>query len=108
MNEHKIEFEEGEVIRPEFSPENDLEAIYVSDAGLESLRESVCLPDGGDKAILTTPTPAEGFMGEVIDLAERYRAAGVAPAVIAPALRSVAGRYEAIEGSISRLRQRRE
>ena len=44
MTEHKIEFGDGEVIKPEFSPENDLVAVYVNDAGLESLREAVC-PD---------------------------------------------------------------
>lgn len=44
MGEHKIEFEGGEVIKPEFSPENELVALYINDEGLESLRESV-LPD---------------------------------------------------------------
>ena len=52
MTEHKIEFDAGEVIRPEFSPENDLVAIYVSDGGLESLREAV------------SPAQPEGSSGE--------------------------------------------
>lgn len=41
MSEHKIEFGPGEVLRPEFNPENDLVAVYVNDDGLESLREAV-------------------------------------------------------------------
>jgi len=57
MGEHKIEFEPGEVIKPEFSPENELVAVYVNDAGLESLREAVCEPQPPDA------TPEDGNSG---------------------------------------------
>jgi len=61
MGEHKIEFDAGEVIKPEYSPENDLVAVYVTDEGLESLREAVspAQPEGssgGDAE--TTPSNA--------------------------------------------------
>jgi len=57
--EHRIEFDAGEVIKPEFSPENDLVALYVSDEGLESIREAV------------SPAQPEGSSGEQPDATPR-------------------------------------
>jgi len=72
MGEHKIEFDAGEVIRPEFSPENDLVAIYVSDEGLESLREAVCpdqsLGSSGEGAALDADIPGIRIDSGVVDL----------------------------------------
>lgn len=42
--EHLIEFDSGEVIRPEYDPENNLVGLYVTDDGLDSIHEAVC-PD---------------------------------------------------------------
>jgi hypothetical protein len=68
MTEHKIEFDAGEVIRPEFNPENDLVAIYVSDDGLESLREAVspAQPSGssGDEPDAAPVSDASPLAGE--------------------------------------------
>lgn len=38
---HKIEFEPGEVVRPEYDPENNLVGIVVTNEGLSSLRNAV-------------------------------------------------------------------
>ena len=71
MGEHRIEFDAGEVIKPEFSPENELVAVYVTDAGLESLREAV------------SPTQPEGSSGDEAnndpDLADDDPLAGAMP-----------------------------
>lgn len=38
---HKIEFEPGEVVRPEYDPENNLVGLIVTNEGLSSLRNAV-------------------------------------------------------------------
>jgi len=72
MGEHKIEFDAGEVIRPEFSPENDLVAIYVSDEGLESLREAICpdqsLGSSGDESLAAPEIGGELLDDGLVDL----------------------------------------
>lgn len=40
-NEHRIEFGPGEVIRPEYSPDNELIALHVTNAGMASLQEAI-------------------------------------------------------------------
>lgn len=113
MAEHRIEFEPGEVIRPDYDHENNLVALYVSDDGKESLREAVCPSqpsgstgeDGDAKPPQAAPTRAEGFIEEVHSRAEGYRAAGVSPSIIASGFRSLAERYDAIEEDVARMRQ---
>jgi hypothetical protein len=66
VTEHKIEFEPGEVIHPEYSPSNDLVALVVNDSGLESLREAVSPPDSGGSSgeEPASERPSEGKKGE--------------------------------------------
>jgi hypothetical protein len=66
MGEHRIEFEPGEVIKPDFSPENDLVGIYINDAGLESLREAVCPPQTPDETS-EEPGSTGPSEGELVD-----------------------------------------
>lgn len=48
MKTRKIEFEPGDVVQPEFDPENNLVALVVTEEGFESLHDEVCgdIPSG--------------------------------------------------------------
>lgn len=78
-NYHKITFAPGEIVEPEFTPENELTAITVTDAGLESLRVALSepnsggssgeqpLPSGDSGADRSGPATKQDGDGEVLD-----------------------------------------
>lgn len=87
---YRIEFEPGGVIEPEFSPDNELVAINIRSEAFERLQRQV----GGD-AGLELPDDPEAFHAWLDQLIQRIEDEGrVPPAVIAPALHSIAGRVE--------------
>lgn len=66
--EFEIEFEPGDVIRPEFDPENNLVSLVVTREGLESLRAEVCEeanPEGSSGEDAVPRGPLEGDIEEL-------------------------------------------